>query len=145
MLSFHRESKEDALRKTCDQESWLYFVVDGAVVSRLDLEVPGGVSCALFVSGEGLTGDLSGFGFVHDEAWNRRCRTARQLATGLIEQAHLPVSGSGQSLRPALRQVGRLCVAGGVVLAFAFPGWDWEWPVWEWPAWFRLPMFWAGR
>jgi len=104
--------------------SVLYWVLDGVVISQ---ETPGrfesdtAVSCAVFVSADGLGLDLTGFEIRRDEARKNRSLEACRLVEPIVEDCQLCLGDLIASARRGGYLLGVVLFGGGLLVSFASP------------------------
>lgn len=110
--------------ETYAQQSTLFWVRDGVVV---DWEVlkssPGCVSCALFVSAEGLHSDLTGLKLSRGEAYQQRFQEALKTFKPFLFEAELSLAAMVESQRLSGRVAGGVLLVGALALGFMVPIW----------------------
>lgn len=104
--------------------SCLYWVRDGVVVDWEHLKMAEGcISCALFVSAEGLATDLTGLKLTRGEAYEDRLERALDIARPLVAQAEVSLDEMIRSQKLTGHVAGGLMMVGAVTLGLMIPIW----------------------
>ncbi len=110
--------------ETYIHHSTLYWVRDGVVV---DWEILNGatgcVSCALFVSAEGMSSDLTGLKLARGEAYQKRFQAALESFRPFLARAEVSLEAMVRSQQMSGRVAGGVMLVGAVALAFMVPIW----------------------
>jgi len=110
--------------ETYAQQSTLFWVRDGVVVDWEFLKSsPACVSCALFVSAEGLASDLTGLKLARGEAYQQRYQEALGAFKPFLSEAELSLAAMVESQRLSGRVAGGVLLVGALALGFMVPIW----------------------
>lgn len=110
--------------ETYGQQSSLFWVRDGVVVDREILKTSMTcVSCALFVSAEGLASDLTGLKLSRGEAYQERFRQALETFKPFLWEAEVSLAAMLESQKLSGRVAGGVMLVGALALGFLVPIW----------------------
>ena len=110
--------------ETYSQPSSLFWVRDGVVVDWETLKnAVGCVSCALYVSAEGMTSDLTGLKLARNEAYQQRFQAAVDAFKPFLSQAEVSLEAMVESQKMSGRVAGGVLLVGALALGFMVPIW----------------------
>ncbi len=106
------------------QTSCLFWVRDGVVVDWEPLKTAGGcVSCAIFVSAEGLSSDLSGLKLSRNEEYEDRLGLALETFKPFLARTEVSLESMIRSQKLAGSVAGGVMLVGAVAIGLAIPIW----------------------
>ncbi len=125
ILSIHYANVPDragyswsTLRQACTVQ----WAKDGVIIQRDTMKLqPTSVSVGLILTADGLATDLSGFQLVQAEAREQRLNDALEASRPLVAATELSMSDFIQDSRSRERKTALVFVAGGGLLALAWP------------------------
>ncbi|MBN9416697.1 hypothetical protein ABS71_08785 [bacterium SCN 62-11] len=104
--------------------SCLYWVRDGVVVDWEHLKTSAAcISCALFVSAEGLATDLTGLKLARGEAYEDRVEQALEILKPFVSSAEVSLEAMIRSQKLAGNVAGGIMLVGAVTLGLMIPIW----------------------